>query len=175
MDKEETEQGLEFEIPDPTPIDRLITWIKYLFACKKIVMAVWAFFFGVAGITAVGVMNDPNRWELTEQTESRLVEEAKAPTIIPGLEPEAFSEVILENLNDKQHEHTQDFILQALSLRLDTLEKHEHSYPEHRDHSLVEHDHNLSKHDHNLSAHDHDYKLTIDEETFLIEHVDLLH
>ena len=53
MDKEE-----HIEIPDPTPFERIISWVKIAFATKKAAMFLWAMFFGVSGTAIVGQVTD---------------------------------------------------------------------------------------------------------------------
>jgi len=62
-DRAQKHHEAHMEIPDPTPFERIISWVKILFATKKVIMLVWAFFFGVAGVAVKGNIDEVNPWK----------------------------------------------------------------------------------------------------------------
>jgi len=46
------------EIPDPTPFERIISWVKIAFATRKAVMFIWALVIGTGGSVVVGQVTD---------------------------------------------------------------------------------------------------------------------
>lgn len=68
MDDDITERAQKhheahLEIPDPTPFERIISWVKIAWATKKVIMLVWFFFFGVAGVAVKGNIDEINPWK----------------------------------------------------------------------------------------------------------------
>ena len=57
-DRAQKHHEAHMEIPDPTPFERIISWVKILFATKKAAMFLWAMFFGVSGTAIVGQVTD---------------------------------------------------------------------------------------------------------------------
>jgi len=62
-DRAKEHHEAHLEIPDPTPFERIISWVKIAFATKKVIMLVWAFFFSVAGVAVKGNIDEINPWK----------------------------------------------------------------------------------------------------------------
>lgn len=62
-DRAQKHHEAHLEIPDPTPFERIISWVKIVWATKKVIMLVWAFFFSVAGVAVKGNIDEVNPWK----------------------------------------------------------------------------------------------------------------
>jgi len=57
-DRAQKHHEAHLEIPDPTPFERIISWVKIAFATRKAWLFLWAMFFGVSGTAIVGQVTD---------------------------------------------------------------------------------------------------------------------
>ncbi len=164
------------EIPDPTPIERIISWVKIAFATKKVLMLVWAFFFGVAGVAVKGNIDEVNPWK-EAAVEVGLIEEDPVSQEISGDVPDVvFDE--LQNLADDIaggmatitenqrliREHTHEAV--SVPYRHEP-EKHVHDPPD------LTHTHPVVaaesvKHTHEAVAHEHDAQVLLSSEVSAI-------
>ncbi len=108
------------QVPDPTWVERIISWIKIALATKKIIITIWAFFFGVTGTAIVGNVKEVNPWK-EAGIEIGLIEKEKS--------------VLKHEHEFIEHSHIQQNV------------KHEHEFTKHK-HELIKHEHELIKHEH---------------------------
>lgn len=120
----------QMEIPDPTPIERIISWVKIAFATKKVIMLVWAFFFGVAGVAVKGNIDEVNPWK-EAAVEVGLIEPD------PIEQQEATDNALLDELLNLQED------MGVVERRLETLREQTYkALNEPHTHDLQEHAHN---------------------------------
>lgn len=190
MDKED-----HIEIPDPTPFERIISWVKIAFATKKAAMFLWAMFFGVSGTAIVGQVTDTQLFK-EAAIELGLIE---SPQIAQGATDDAvFDELVniqadiqvgLTTITEMQkliREHTHEALYAPVSHDLP-----EHTHPlqdlahEHTGYALNSHTHisEVGEHTHPSPVFkmSDEVKDAIAKEvglSFIVEmdgHVDILH
>ncbi len=173
------------EVPDPTPFERIISWVKIAFATKKVLMLVWAFFFGVAGVAVKGNIDEVNPWK-------------EAAVEVGLIEPDS----VLAPQDVAKEDEINQLRAEMMNManKLEAMGDHTHApVPAHHDHEVqahthpyvaVEHAHEPHKHSHEAVAHTHPtpvfemsdaVKDAIAKEvglSFVVEmsgHVDILH
>jgi len=170
--KQHTEAHME--IPDPTPIERIISWVKIAFATKKVIMLVWAFFFGVAGVAVKGNIDGTNPWkdaaiEVGLIEGDQIEQEATEVALSQHRTDIVFDE--LANLQKDIKVGMQTITENQRLIREHTHEAqnapHTHDLPEHvhappdlsHTHPVVAAE--SAEHTHALVAHDHDSKVLL--------------
>lgn len=115
-------------IPDPTPFERIISWVKILFATRKVLMLVWAFFFGVAGVAVKGNIDEVNPWK-EAAIEVGLID-------ADPIEQEATDDAVLDEVLNLQA------AMVNLEGKLEAMGNHTHEAV------FVPHSHDLQEHEH---------------------------
>jgi len=185
----------QIEIPDPTPFERIISWIKIPLATKRVAMVLWAMFFGVSGTAIMGQVTDTTPFkdaaiELGLIDEPQTAQEATDSFVVDELlRLQADIKVGMQTITDNQREireHTHEAPEAPLSY---DLPEHTHPPPD------LSHNHPvvapvLVKHTHEPLTHTHPapvfemsdaVKDAIAKEvglSFIVEmtgHVDILH
>ena len=136
--KQHTEAHME--IPDPTPIERIISWVKIALATKKVVMMVWLFFFGVAGVAVKGNIDGTNPWK-DAAIEVGLMEGDQ-------IEQEATEVALLQHRNDMVLDELAN-LQKDIKLGMQTITENQRLIREHTHEAVfVPHSHDLLEHTH---------------------------
>jgi hypothetical protein len=150
-DRAQQHHEAHMEIPDPTPFERIISWVKILFATKKAALFLWAMFFGVSGTAIVGQVTDTKPFK-EAAIELGLIE---SPQIAQGATDNAMFDELLNiqadikvglttitALQKQMREHTHEALYAPLSY---DLPEHTHPPPdlahEHTEYALKTHTH----------------------------------
>lgn len=146
------------EIPDPTWIERIISWVKIVLATKKAALFLWAMFFGVSGTAIVGQVTDTQPFK-EAAIELGLIE---AQQIAQGATEDAvFDELIniqadikvglttITELQKQMREHTHEALYAPVS---HDLTEHPHPPPDlahpHTEYALKSHTHEFEVGEH---------------------------
>lgn len=173
--KQHTEAHME--IPDPTPIERIISWVKIAMATKKVVMMVWLFFFGVAGVAVKGNIDEVNPWK-EAAVEVGLIEEDQIEQEATGVALSQYqNDVVLGELVNIQKDIKVGMQTITENQRLIREHTHEAQNAPHS-HDLQEHTHappdlshthpvvaaESAEHTHAAVEHDHDAQVLLSSE-----------
>lgn len=123
-----SEEQQQETVPDPSPLMKIWDWCKLVWATKKLMLAVWTFFFGVTGTAIVGNVNETNPWKFGDD-----VPRETRPAGIP------------EHTHDLTHTH--DWVMPDHSHEM-PLHEHGEKAHKHADHVHADHSHPVQPHTH---------------------------